>query len=257
MKIKRINEESYESIKGYLNIMLPLCPSLLDLCFIDYNGKRYMLAIGEETIGIVENDNGMLNPYVYNLNTLDVINYSSEEYEYQIRIDSDIKEVIRSNKLNKNIERLSYMPRIEDFPRDILEYAQWNEKREATAEYKYDVTSRNGLAPSIIYSRYHTPDQVELKELKELLFLYNQKRSLYCISEKKDGYYRPLFNIGKLYIGTYPKLFSSEDIKEKINSLGFEKDIPSSLSTILTGENHELNSIREITSEYQNYIKGH
>lgn len=255
MEIKRVKEESYESISKYLDLLLTCVPVLFEVCMINYNGKQYMLGFSNDVLGIVENDGKYLNTYKYYYDNSEMVKYSTEQYDYQIIFTDDIRDITKTDLLNGNMERLSFLGRIENFPRDILEYVQFNHDEVATMQMKYDVTSRNGVTSSLNYSKFHKPDILELDILKKFL-LYYKKKYIYVMGLNNEGYYSPLIHIGDLLIGNKKKVFDPDLLLEEMSKFGFNKSIPDDLSSILSDNSRELNTIKTLSNSYFDYIKG-
>lgn len=255
MEIKRVKEESYESIQAYLNEMMSLVSRYSELCFVDHNGKRYMVGIGDEKFAIIENNNGELNPCYLAFPDPMVEKYGTEEYTYDIITQSDLLEVVRKSTISDDCERLSYMPKIENFPRDTVEYIQYIDALEASVLKKFDVTQRNGVSDSLVFCNYHEADIIRVETLKKFLLGYRKVTYDYCLGLTDDFYYQPLIKLGEILIGTKRVKYPSKEFADEISSQGFNRNIPDDLSSMLTGDNERLKTLKLVVDNYQNYIK--
>lgn len=255
MQIKRIKEESYESIVTYLNEMMSFVSRYDNLCFVDHDDKRYMVGIGDEKFVIIENDNGELNPYYLAFLDPMVEKYGTEEFTYDIITQPDLKEVVRKSTISDDCERLSYLPRIEDFPRDTVEYVQFLNEFDISMLQKYDVTTRSDIKSSLVFCNFHEPDVIRVEKLKQMLFWYRKVTYDYCLGLKDNFYYQPLIRIGDLLVGTKRVKYPSQDFIEELSKKGFNKTIPDELTSLLTGDNTKHKTLKLITDNYRNYIK--
>lgn len=255
MEIKRIKEESYESVVAYLNEMMSFVSRYDDLCFVDHNGKRYMAGVGDEKIVIIENNNGELNPYYLAFPDPMVEKFGMEEYTYDIVTQPDLKEVIRKSTISDDCERLSYLPRVEDFPRDTVEYAQFIDELFVSMLQKYDVTQRSDVNSSLVYCQYHEPDIIRIEALKKRLFWEHRVTYDYCLGLRDNFYYQPLIRIGDILMGTKRVKYPSKEFVEELGKKGFNTIIPDDLISLLTGEHETHKTLKLITDNYQSYIK--
>lgn len=257
MEIKRIDIETYESISAYIDVLLSIVPSLNDLCFIDYNGKRYMLSISENGVAVVENNNGELNSFFYDLTEPDKKIFATEEFSYKMTYDTDLKEVTRVNNLTKVKEYLAFMPPIENHPRALLEYRQVISEGDAGLIFRYDVTSRkDNLSSCLTFANYHSPDMLELHVLKEVLFLYLKRKYIYSLGVDDNKYYEPLITLGNISLGSKRMTYNPQDLIKEISSYGFGTFIPTELGDYLVGRNDDYKKLTLICNEYQKFIKG-
>lgn len=255
MEIKRVKEESYESIVAYLNEMMSIVSRYDDLCFVDHNNQRYMVGIGDEKFAIVENRDGELNPCYLSFPDPMLERYGTEEYNYDIVTQPDLLEVVRRSTISDDCERLSYMPRVEDFPRDTVEYVQYLDSLEASVLKKFDVTQRHDAASSLVFCNYHEPDIIRVETIKKMLFWYRKFTYDYCLGLKDDFYYQPLIRMGDLLIGTKRVKYPSKDFVHELSMKGFNETIPHELTSLLTNENEHHKTLKLIVDNYQNYIK--
>lgn len=255
MEIKRVKEESYESISAYLDILMSLVSRFDNLCFVDHDGKRYMVGVGDEKIVYVENDEGNLNPYYIDDSNPLVEKYGTEEFDHEIIIESDLREVIRKNKLTGNAERLSYLPRIDNYPRDIIDYIQYIDSLEATVLHKYDVTNRCNERDAFNFCACHEPDLIQVTVLKQLLWHYYPKTYDYCLGLDDDFYYQPLIKIKDLLIGSKKYRFFSKYFIQELSKKGFSANIPRELSSLALDTEETHKSLKLIGDEYKNFIK--
>lgn len=255
MQIKRVKEESYESIELYLNEMMSLVSRYSDLCFVDHEGKRYMIGIGDEKFAIVENDNGELNPCCLSYPNPMIEKYDTEGYKYNIITYPDLKEVTKESKISDDRERLTYMLRTDDFPRDTLEYIQFIDELTASVLKKYDVTQRNGVNSALAFCNFHEADIIRVETLKKFMLGYRKATYDYCLGLNEDFYYQPLIRLGDLLIGTKRVKYPSKEFVDELSEKGFNRNIPSDLSSMLTGSNEHYKTLKLITDNYQKYIK--
>lgn len=255
MEIKRVKEESYESIKAYLDEMMSIVPRYSDLCFVDHDGKRYMVGIGDEKFAIVENDNGELNPCSIAYPNQFMEKYETEEYKYDIITQLDLLEVVRHSRICKDCERLSYLPRIENHPHGVIEYVQFIDELTASVIKKYDVTGRISIDDSFNFSKYHEPDIIRVESLKRFLFWLYRKSYDYSLGLLDDFYYQPLIRLGDLYIGSKKVKYPSSDFMDELSAEGFNRQIPDDLSSLITGKNERHETLKLVVDNYQNYIK--
>lgn len=264
MQIKKIDTESYESIKAYLDLLFPLNHSLLDLSSIEYDGKFYMVSIGEEGLAIVENDKGELNPYLIPykdedgnyINTEKISSYFSELYKYKYKFDEYSSVVEREDRLSGEREQLVYIPKIENDPNAFIEHIQTFGDLENVARYVYDVTNRDSLEAGLLYTRYHKPDMLDLKIARYLFDkLFYTKRMVYCKSLKGDYYERPLFKKDNIFIGCLPKMYDVDVLLEEMTKYGVRKEIPSDLNSILSNNSDEVKKLNLISDTFKSFNK--
>ena len=258
MEVKRVKDETYESISAYLDLILAQVNEFNDLCFITFDGKIYMASHVEKGVGIVENDNGELNSYYLgsSSNANNMIEYSTNEHLYEI-LDEDVKEITRTEYETDNRSKLVYLPAIEDHPRDIIEYIQYLEEDVAALSYRYDVTNRRGINDAVLYTSYHYPDCLLLKVLKSGLLHTYEKSYHYSLGfVDGDKYYRPLIRIGEMMYGTRRTVYDASTLIDEICERGFTQKIPEDLSTLLTGNNKKYNELKLVANTYKSYIKG-
>lgn len=261
VEIKRVKEESYESIKHYLDTILEMVPKLFELCFVDYDGKRYFVGFHEGEVAIVENSAGDLLRFLLTDNEL-VKKFETEESIYEILDESSIKEVRRTNKLTKDEERLSYIPKVLECPYDIIEYVQYLDRVEASLTSKYDVTNKTDLNYALRYTHYHYPVYFALRELKKVLFWYSTKKHFFSQAVdvngfNMDAYVQPLLRLGEsVLIGSKPTLYDCNDIVERFSKQGFNENIPDDLESMLLGKNSTYKTLAIVADTYKNFIKG-
>ncbi|MCH5166713.1 MAG: hypothetical protein J1F35_02360 [Erysipelotrichales bacterium] len=257
MEVKRVKDETYESISAYLDLILTQVNRFNDLCFITFDGKIYMASHVEKGVGIVENDKGELSSYYLGSSSkaINMTEYSTNEHLYEI-LDEDVKEITRTEYETENRSKLVYLPAIEDHPRDVLEYVQYLEEEVIALSYRYDVTSRRGINDAILFSSYHFPDSLLLKVLKQKLFFTYQKSYHYSLGlVDGDKYYQPLIKIGEMMFGTRRTVYDAETLIDEICEYGFTKKIPEDLSSLLKGDNKKYNELKLVANAYKSYIK--
>lgn len=255
MEIKRVKEESYESISAYLNVMMSFVSRFDDLCFVDEDGKRYMVGIGDEKFVIVENNNGELNPYYLAFPDPMVEKIGTEAYTYEIVTQPDLKEITKKGTINGNCERLSYLPRVENYPRDEMEYLQFVEKLDSLMYQRFDVTSREDMNSACVFCQFHEPDVIHVDVVKKALFGYRCAKYDYCLGLHDKFYYQPLIKIRGLMFGTKREKYPAEEFLDEICARGFNRKIPDELSSLLTDTNEKHKTLKLITDNYRNYIK--
>lgn len=260
MEIKRIKEESFESIAAYLNVLLPETSYINDLCSVSTGNKYGLVTIKDGGLALVLNEDGNLNPYTITLDEDGNINeYKNDEYEYELSLglDNGLKGIRRQNHLTGNINQIVYTPAEGGMPRTMLDYYQYLSEQAATLIYNYDVTSHSSnLSMSLSYLTYHEPEKIILMQLLHTLFnLPHKKEAILYKIGNNPNYYKCLFRIANIMFPDRSQIFRPEEILEKLGEMGFTPNIPNEMTSLLGGTNDEVKKLQLIANSYYDYIK--
>lgn len=254
MEIKRVSDESYESISAYLDLILTMTTNLKDLCFVNHDGKKIMITQFGTMTALVENDNGKLTSYFLGKTPSQVDCFSSEDYLYEMREEEDGIEVKRNDLGTKDIYRLSYLYPIENHPRYIVEYLHYIDKLASSVDYSYDVTSRGSLESSLLFCDHHYPDKIVVNVLKQYFIKAYKRKYTYALGLNDEKYHQPRIEIGPLLLGHKRLLLDAGGFIEALGNKGFISKIPEDLSSLLRGDNETYNRLKLVSNEYRNFI---
>ena len=253
MEIKRISDESYESINAYLNKMLTMTREFNDLSFARINHTEYVVNHVEDYVYFVKNDNGELKRFYIGKENEILDAFWTDEFHYQLfeSKEKNVKDVTRTNNKTHEKFRLTYLPAIENYPKDMIKFLQVLSSGKSL-EYRYDVTSRDNIVSAIAFCMYHYPDVFRLTDLKKLLFFYYKKNYDYALGEDEDDtYYRPFIKIGQNTFGSRKTPFNAETLIPEICECGFEEKIPGDMMSLLSGNNYIYKELELVKDEYQ------
>lgn len=256
MQIRCISDSEKESITEYLKLLEDLVGKNTDLVEMIYDNKKILVSSGESAVGVVINDGDTLKPYFINMDDKNLPVFGNLTYIFNVA-DFDLKEVIQTNVIDDSETRVSYLKRTDNNPRDIIVYFQYLSGINSCLEFRYDVTMRNTLEHSLAYTLYQLPDDIRFEYLKKYGPIVKKKKHFYGRSiDEENVYYSPLFVIKEIPCGQKSKTFDGHILMQQFENLGFEKNIPFELSSILTDTNEEYKTLKLINNQYKNYIKG-
>lgn len=263
MEFKKVREESYESIQKYLETLLDVSDSIQNLSFVTVDGIKYLVSSEGERVGIVKNDGNTLTAYYLCDASEEMPHdfYATTNKYYRILrkevSDDTFVEVIKNTlgedeDLSKE-ESLLYMPRIENFPRDIISYEQ--RVNNASFEMKYDVTERSSIISGVNYTKFHTPDQLISKVTRSRRFGSKVRETHFLKALNEEFYYKPIIATRNFAFGAGFLKYPTEELLAEIALLGFNKKIPEDLYNLLTDEDKNYKTLRLIAHSYNNYLK--
>lgn len=256
MEIKKIDNESYESVSAYLNLLVSMVDDINDPCLVTVGDEKYMVSHLEGMVALVKNtDNGLTN-YFLGSHGENTECFGTNDFYYEI-INQDLKEVNRTNTENGEYTRLSYLPQIGIFTRDIMELSQTKGEEEKSAiTLSWDVTRTEDLEEAFRYCWSNNPDKIRLTVLKHILSNSYLKHDDYFMGIIRDDlYYRPLFSVGSHTFGSRPKAHTVDTLINGMIDNGFDTRLPYDMTTLLTNKNSEYNQIKEISNQYKKYIR--
>lgn len=256
MEFKRIGENEKETYQKYLDLLYDVNGSIDKVSIGVLDDIRYVVANGEKTSGIILDDGSEMKPFFISSDDSVFQTYGTLEYIYNI-VDSEMKEVIKTNGEGTEETRVSYLPATENYPRNVLEYSQYKGDINSLLEMRYDVTMRKNAALALSYSYYQLPDDIRFQYLKYVGPFAKRKTHYYGRSiDEENVYYSPLLVINSTPFGQKSKTFDGKKLMEKFIDLGFKSQIPSEISSLINGTNEEYKTLRLIDKEYKNFIKG-
>ena len=262
INIKRIQRESYEEIKWYLDAIMPYVNFLNDLCFVDYEGVRYMITQNGLDFIIVANENGELNPYRLRMNEEGkVIGFSTELFEYDLSLEFDegVFGVRKDCPLTGITEQLVYFPNDEELDVTSIDFYQIHQPSQTGVIASYELPGKNTeLNYGLNYSYYHQPTKLVLLKLKKILGLIEHMGSdIFFKTEGNDLYRKNLFLVHNILI---PKPFvgyKPDILLEQIKKSGYKVEIPDDLKGMIRGDNPQVKTLEYVSKTYADYTKGH
>lgn len=255
MEFRKVDDIPYGKLKEYTDEVLKVVPELNHLRLVDYNGKTMLLSQYEEQVGVAQKENGKVQPYLLNTNSNLVEIFSTLRYHYEI-LDSTHKEVLRTDCIFAKDAKLYYLPRIENNPRDVITFVERIGDDPITLTQSYDVTIRDNIESAFAYCLYHFPDNLVLEEFKRFLLAAYNKTSCYAIDlNNPDQYFSPLLTLGGHFLFPRMKTLDAENLMNSMEELGFSKEIPSDMSSLISGTNKTYNDLKLVTNEYKKSLK--
>lgn len=256
MEFKNIDDKDKSSYQKYLDLLYDVNGSTDKLALLEYKNSLYVISNGVDAVGIVENDGDELKPFFVNIDDPIFQVFGTCELIYNV-VDSFMKEVIKTDGLKTFETRVSYLPAIDNYPRDVLEYSQYIGAINATLDLRYDVTMRKTVESSLAYTYYQLPDDIRFQYLKRFWCFDYNKTTYYGRSlDQDDQFYSPRLVIRDYPIGQKRKIFDGHALMDQFEQNGFQKRIPNELATIINGTNEEFKTLKLISSEYKKHIKG-
>lgn len=255
MEIRLISDEEKEGLTAYLDLLMDINGSIDKLAEVIYDSKKYLVARGEEEgNGIVLNDGGKLEPFYISLDHQFIEVLCTKDYVYNI-INSDIKEVVKTNPEHTKEVRVSYLPAIENFPRDRVEYSQYDSSINSLLEMNYDVTGRDAET-AVAFTNYHYADTVRFTNLEKYgPFVIKRRHQYHLGINEETVYYSPLFVIRDYPVGCKNNSFDANDLMSQFEKYGFTRDIPTTLQSLVTDRNEVYKSLKLVNNEYKKFIK--
>lgn len=256
MEIRYIRDEEKESYKAYLDLLMDINGSTDKLAEVKYEGDQYLVAQGVEGVGIIQNDGHGLYPFCLNVDGSSIEILTTSSYIYTI-IHSGIDEVIKKDPFGDKEVRVSYLPEVEGFQREVIEYSQYDARINSMLECAYNVTGRGGLVGSLMFTNYHYPDVIRFTYLKKFGSYDYEKKHYYNLGIDEDTvYYSPLIVIRDYPIGTKRKTFNADKLMSQFESHGFTREIPSQMQELVSDTNEVYKTLKLVNKEYKNFIKG-
>lgn len=261
IKINRVSEEKYEDIKWYLDSIIPYVNFLSDLCFVDYDGIRYMVTRSENDYVFVAFENGELNPYRLTIDENGhATKFSTEECDYDLCLDfgSGIYGVKKDSRLSGISEQLVYFPKDEELKITSLDYYQVCQQNKNTCIMSYELPdAMTDIGYGLNYANFHDPSKVVLLELKRILGLINHFESgIFFKTSGTEAYRRCLIRLHNILV---PQPFVGYDpniLLDEIEKAGYQRKIPEDLKAMIKGDSQVIKRLEYVSSNYHNYIKG-
>lgn len=249
MEIKRISEESFESVNQYLQAVFEYVENFADLHFIDYQNVRYMalsyntatvLVFKQEEsfkVVIVELEKGQISRLIYNDNL-----YTFEE-----------------NIVNrKNIDGTLIEQIIADIENELgiseVIYKRYDKEKDKMINLEYNITPYREYAATVIKNiSLYIPDIVCVEKR---ISLFNHKilskRQTFCLV--KEQYYQVYMTTKNMlhynpFIGINKETLLAQIEEERL-------EVPKELASLISNTNEEINTLKLVAEGYQNYIKG-
>ncbi|MCH5166714.1 MAG: hypothetical protein J1F35_02365 [Erysipelotrichales bacterium] len=257
MEIKKIDDESYESISAYLDLILTMVDEIKDLYFISLNGQKYMVSHLENMIALVTDTKDGLTNYYLGTHGEGTECFGTKDFFYEIT-NQDLKEVNRTSVDSGELTRLSYLPPVGIFNRNIMELSQsLAEEEKGAITLSWDVTRTEDLEDAFRYCWTHNPDRIRLTMLKHILSKSYLKHQDYFMGIIRDDlYYRPLISIGGHTFGSRPNVYEVGTLINGMIDNGFDTNLPYDMVELLTNKNKIYNDVKEISKEYKKHVRG-
>ncbi len=249
MEMKRIKEESYESIVPYLDVLYPLMENLQDLYFVYDEGKKYVVAKEGDYYFIVEPNSHELESYVVKMEDEQIISYSSEEYAYEYMKEEKQSQVIRTRTIDGKVDDLLNV--INAYGEHVIAYSQYSLNDRSTCVLTYDLKNNEPFENKIIYINGRKPTKVFFKNSHPFGPFSLNERLYYILNKDMDAYYRTRFHIKNYLI---PNRFLTYDIEEVIGSIGlngYSSKIPTDLINHFMGNDIETKKLRKVIDFYK------
>lgn len=254
MKIVQLSDSDQDSVRGYLDVMPT--DDYRNLCMIDFDGKRYVVASDDYVISIVENDNGELNPMEINLDEKgDFISYTTEEFSYVFAEEQGRSFIQKTDRLSHDIRHLHFAKN--DIDPSELEYHQFIADNFASLNASYELTNHgSNPASAVCYANYHLPTTLEVHESIQKLLSYKEKIYFYHLMDEEN--YRRAYIVTKsnYYLLSLLRYPGTKLINVYCEALGFMNTIDKDLCTYMLGTNEEINNRKSLVLGYQDYKKG-
>lgn len=249
-KIKIVNEESYNELVNYLNILTEATSLVYPLAFVYEDGKKYaVIRDGEEHpegvnyfIAYEQDGKMMMNGAGY---TKDAFDYWDDDYAYTLSTNA----VIREKREYPSIEKLAL----------IFDENHKNEKNENLAVFNYtQIDEENSTGCLQLYPIFHNmsgesylyyigrklPSVVQLSLSTGL-----NKDSYYALSEEMYYKYKVTKSKKPVYL-PFSRAHSPEEIDLMVRSLGFQSSIPQELVDIYQGNNPRAKTLKKVIDTY-------
>lgn len=261
IKITRINEENYKDIKWYLDSIVSYINCIGDLCFVDYNGIRYMVTRNEDKFVLVANENRELNPYITSLDDEQhITHFSTEGSDYELSLDfgSGIYGVKKDNRMTGMTEQLIYFPKDEELDLTSLDYYQVCQQNGNACIMSYELPSTmTDINYGLNYASFHNPSKIALMEIKKLLgFINHIDNTIFFQTPEVEEYRKTLFIIHNILV---PKPFigyNPELLMDAIAKSGYQRNIPDDLKGLIKGESPLAKRLEFVSKTYDNFTKG-
>lgn len=256
MEFRNIETSEFESYIKFLDALNEVNGSIEKVAEVIYDGRKYLVADGVNAVGIAAADGDKIRPFFINLDDPIFQVCGNLDCIYNI-VDSELKEVVKTDGDHSYETRVSYLPAVDNYPRCVIEYSQYLSEINSLLEFKYDVTTRKNLEMGLSYTYYQLPDHIRFNYLKKFGPFVHSKNLYYGRSLNENNvYYSPLFVIRDMPYGQKNKTFDGNILMHQFADQGFEKQIPSELSSLILGTNEGYNKLKLINNEYKKHIKG-
>ena len=254
MKIVKLNESDFESINRYLSVMST--DDYRNLCMVDFDDKRYVIASDDNVIYIVENDNGELNPMEINLDEKgDFISYTTEAFSYVFDNKPDSVFIQKTDRLLMDVRHLHFVKN--ENCSSVLEYRQFIADNFGILNAKYELNNHGSNESSAIaYTNYHLPTQLEVHESKESRLGFKEKIYFYKLMDESNYKRAYIVRDNKYYLMSFLSYPGSKLIKVFCDSFGFMDTIDDDLRNYMLGTNIEINNRKQLVLGYQDFKKG-
>lgn len=260
IKINRVSDETYADIRWYLDSIIPYVNFLSDLCFVDYEGTRYMVTSSENQYVIVAYENGELNPYRITLDENGhAIRFSTEECDYDLSLDfgTGIYGVKKDNRLTCITEQLIYFPNDEELDVTSLDYYQVCQANKNTCVMSYELPDKmTDIGYGLNYASFHQPNKIALIELKKILGVIDHMRSqIFFKAPGSELYRKNLIRLHNILVpqplfGYYPDI-----LIDQIAKAGYSRNIPEDLKGMIKGDHPAVKRLEHVSSCYQDFIR--
>ena len=247
-KFKLVQEESFESIARYLNLIYQLTELENPLAFVDVDDKRFMIT------KIVNYDEPVDNGYVVvydedgRIRTAGLF-YDSESFianmgdvSYKVREEL----VLREYMINGFKEQLSCTDTIEANPKKTFNYHQVDPLNRRIIDMHYFIDGYGNPNIALPYLKNKNPKAIELTTQKHIIPTTRQ----YTLDN--NTYYRyKRINDETIMLLELLKKYSAEEMMELIQSYGCNTRIPNDMIELYFGENKDVKTLRKVADTYR------
>ncbi len=261
IKISRVNNEKYSDIKWYLDSLIPYVNYLFDLCFVDYEGTRYMVTSHDNAFVIVAYENGELNPYRLIVDENGhVVQFYTEESCYDLSLDfgSGVHGVRKDSRLTGMTEQLVFFPADEELPVTSIDYYQVHQQSKNCCIMSHELpSSMTDLGYGLNYAGFHQPSKIALFELKKILgVIKHVETSIFFKTPDFEEYRKTLFRLHNILIPTPFYGYNPDKLISLITEAGYKRDIPEDLKGMIQRNDPTVKRLEYVASSYQDFIKG-
>jgi len=257
--IKKINDESFNSIALYLDYVLSITKDMGVPYFINMDGTKYFVTR-------VENGNGLLYACSYESDGklkgfgMSVPNDNPELVSITdgVTIYRDYSRlqgnpfIIKENVVNDNKEQLAIIE--DDNGEPSLIYYQEDLDRNMDCEIMYSLKGHeNNISSYIQYLDVKYPKSVVIGEDTKLLKVINHRKTeKYRYSDSQ--YLIPLFNIFGIEFANSKSLIELDDVLYNVRCNGFHSQVPNQMKELLTNTNQVESNMKKLAKIYDESI---
>lgn len=260
MRVIDIKESSSKAIpKVYQQLLRERIQVIEDPCMVIDSDHLYYVAHSNNHIGVIENDNKILNCQSILLgenislgdNSVDV-DRMYDDGVFCYRIPEDVVDKVTRCDKNTNNHFSLYKEETETGG-SLMIFKQHIGGEDV--ELRYDITDLDSIESMIEHCLTYTPTEISLTKFKEvLLYLGHELNLYYKFNPYKYEYYRYLINLGNKHYCKSPKPYPPSSLLSSIKGGGFYINIPDDIVDMMLGKNETYNKVRLVTDSYRQHI---